>query len=353
MNEYVKMIINDSIVFKTFKHVMSAFASRTIAVSSAACDIGGGRKQQDAGFTTVLTTSSGRSATVAAVFDGHGAKRGEVISQTASDVFRSEMQCDRWLDQFLAAPEDVGQRLFAKASAEAFRLAENVLKTKNTPYRVENGFIITDELELIHGGTTATLVIAVDDGTVHCFNVGDSEAWVCNEKGRTQLYTDHSPDNEDEYKRIMAFSPSSQIVYDYNPICGQPRQAGGDHVFPRRDGFLGYYFKNVRNEYATLFCANGFRLAMTRCIGDEPMRSGGLSAKSSYKCIRVEDTSVIRIATDGFWDNITLDEIVFPQSKLDANALNASWFQETEQKALANFGAGRDNMWGYTMIIEC
>jgi serine/threonine protein phosphatase PrpC len=332
---------------------MSAFVSHTITVSSAACDIGGGEKQQDVGFTAELTTPSGRSATVAAVFDGHGAKRGEVFSRMTSDLFRSEMQSDEWLEQFLAAPEDVGQQLFAKAAAEAFRLAENLLKTNNKQYRVEGGFLITPELALIHGGTTATLVIAIDDGTVHCFNVGDSEAWLCNENGRTNLHTDHSPDNEDEYKRIMAFSPSSNIVYDYNPLCHQARRRDGDHVFPRRGGFHGYYHKNVRREYATLFCANGYRLAMTRSIGDEPMRPGGLSAKPSYKRITVEHTSIIRIATDGFWDNIALDEIVFPQSDLDADALNASWFRETEQQGLANFGAGRDNMWSYTMVIEC
>ena len=330
---------------------MTSFVSPKITVSEAAHDIGGGYTQQDTGFRLVVHSSSGHSATIAAVFDGHGGQRGAIMSEMAKSVFLREIKHQGWLDQFLETPETTGQSLFAKASEESLSMAEDILKSNSISYELKNGCLSTDYPKAIEGGTTATLVIVIDDGTLHCFNVGDSEAWLCNAQGRVQLHGHHAPDSKDEYERIMAVSTNSSLVYDYNAICGQPRRSDGDHVFPKREDFSGYYYKNVRKEYATLFCTNGFRLAMTRSIGDEPMRSGGLCSIPSYKHIRVTDTSIVQIASDGFWDNITVDDIVMPQGPLDANALNTRWFKETEHKARTNFGSSRDNMWGYTIVI--
>lgn len=331
---------------------MASFTSRSVSVSIAAHDIGGCAEQQDTGFSMTLKSSTGRSATVAAVFDGHGRERGATMSQMTSMVFQRELGQEKWLDQFLLTPEDVGRSLFAKASEKAFQFNKERLRSLDIPFSIDNGFLVTDRLEEVNGGSTATLVIVLDDGTVHCFNVGDSDAWMSSPNGCEQLHTDHAPDNQAEYERIMAVSPDSKIEFDYSFGCGRPRRDDGDHVFPSRPDFRGYYSKNVRGDMAIIFRFRSFRLAMTRSIGDEPLRPGGISAEPSYKCVSAKGPAVIRIASDGFWDNLTKDDIAFVPGQVDANALNESWFQETEAKARKYFRQSRDNMWGYTIVLQ-
>lgn len=339
---------------KTFKTKtnMASLASHTVTVSRAASDIGGSVEQQDTGFTAILKSSTGRSATIAAVFDGHGRARGAVMSRMTSIIFQRELGQETWLDKFLMAPEVVGRALFEKASEKAFQLNQELLRSRNISFSIENGHIITEREDLIQGGSTATLVIVMDDATVHCFNVGDSDAWLSTPNGCQPLHTNHAPDNEAEYHRIMAVCPNSKIEYDYSNICGMPRRSDGDYVFPRRPDFRGYYSKNVRGDLATTLRVKTFCLTMTRSIGDEPLRSGGVSAEPSYKCVSAKGPAVIRVASDGFWDNLIKDDIAFVPGHMNANVLNKRWFRETEAKARKFFGRSRDNMWGYTIVIQ-
>lgn len=324
--------------------------THTVSVSCAAEDIGGGVHQQDSGFSMTLEGPEGQKASIAAVFDGHGATRGHAISRMTCQMFQQEMSQDDWLTRFLESPEQVGRAIFTKASEAVFESTKYYLETRHIPYEVVDNLIETESMHMIQGGTTATIVVSVQDGSVHCFNVGDSEAWLCEPHMSQPLHSDHGPSNRSEYDRIRAISPESRFEYDYLPACGL-RCAEGDHIFPPRD-FKGYYQKNVRGEYATMFRVGSYQLAMTRSIGDEPLRRGGLSSEPSYKCVQVSGPAVIRVATDGFWDNVSEAHLAFPKGVLDANTLNAKWFRKFKRKAIENFGSSRDNMWGYTIVIH-
>jgi hypothetical protein len=64
------------------------------------------------------------------------------------------------------------------------------------------------------------------------------------------------------------------------------------------------------------------------------------------------------VASDGFWDNINYAEIAAESAAAiqkhgyDAGKLNRDWFATTEAKARVNFRSSRDNMWGYTVVLE-
>jgi len=58
------------------------------------------------------------------------------------------------------------------------------------------------KLKNIIGGTTALVVLFMDDGAAYVAHVGDSRAVMCKGKNAIRLTTDHKPGNPFERQRI-------------------------------------------------------------------------------------------------------------------------------------------------------
>lgn len=333
-----------------------------ITCSAPAAEIGGQYKQQDNGFSATYTGPDGRKLAVAGVFDGHGSRRGEVYSQLCVDTVQQHVSGPEFVGAFYANPEAVGRAIFTAITSACFTANQAELDSLGLAYTVsgegEGQRLETEHMNKISGGSTGTLVFVMDTGEIHTFNVGDSDAWFVSGDTAQALCADHSPSSEREYERVHATWPDTKFEYDFQVACGRPRHPDGSHVFPRRDGFDGYYRKNVSGDMAAIMIVGGSRLAMTRSFGDEPLRAGGLASVPDYKCVRATESGIVRIATDGFWDNIASDDIVAETAACvaahgyAADALNADWLAKTHAKARENFAHGRDNMWAYTITVE-
>lgn len=343
---------------------MAAIAAQPFIVqaSKEKQDIGGSLVQQDNGARAEITGSDGSKAVVVAVFDGHGAQRGAQFSQICKDTLEFFLaQEQHFKDRFDANPEETGCQIFAKMHEECFKHNKRHLELSGVEFEERDGLLHVQNIRRIQGGTTATLVFVTDKGMVHCFNVGDSDAWFINQQAATQLNGNHSPDCESEYERIRAQWPETEIVFDYNPRCGVEQRPDGNHVFPKRVGFVGYYRKNVSGDMATLVKVNhpmgNSQLAMTRSIGDEPLRHGGIIPVPAYHCLQATSNTVIKIASDGYWDSIYNTSILqntqceLRKCGYNADALCQEWFQKSESAARECFGSSRDNMWGYVITL--
>jgi serine/threonine protein phosphatase PrpC len=332
-----------------------------LQVSKAQHDIGGSSVQQDNGLRAEINGSDGSKAVVVAVFDGHGTDRGQFFSEMCKDQLQEIITKENFKDRFDANPEAVGHETFFKMHNACFHYNKDRLNLLGKEFQEKDGLIHTDNIKEISGGTTATVIIATDKGQVHCFNAGDSDAWLINGYKSTILTGDHSPECPAEYERIQASWPETKHIFDYNWRCGIAERKDGNHVFPKRNGFIGYYRKNLSGDMATLIRVtyNGqhSHLAMTRSIGDEPHRHGGVTWEPSYVSCQAGPNSVIKIASDGYWDSIVNSDIGrTTQHKVskhgyDADALCQKWFRETEKTAKQHFGSTRDNMWGYIVTI--
>ena len=322
-----------------------------VSVSTAQHDIGGSRTQQDNGFHAALEDK----AVVAAVFDGHGAGTGQTFSAIAKETCQAFVLRPGFLEAFLSAPEDTGRAMFLQVH-RACR-AYNVERLGDLPYEIRDGLIHTPHLASIIGGSTGTVVIACHDGVVHTFHVGDSDAWRIGSNSVEPLHANHSPTSAEEYARIRPTHPETRFVYEWSPLCNRHPRKDGHHIFPKRPDFQGYYLKNKRGDFASLLELNigirTYKMAMTRAFGDEPMRHAGLTAIPSYKKVTLDESSIIRVATDGFWDNIVPEAMLRDDKHdYDADVLNREWFLATERVARETFGRSRDNMWGYTITVQ-
>ena len=331
-----------------------------LSVSDACKSIGGSIVQQDNGLKASVSGSESNTVVIG-VFDGHGAARGQHFSKICKDQLNKIISNPTFKDTFDNNPEEVGRDIFAKMHSACFEFNRAYLSEKGIDFEERDGFLYLENIERIHGGSTATIIIACDNGKIHCFNTGDTDAWVIHDNKATMLHADHSPNNETEYSRIQSKWPNTQHVYDYSYQCGLAERKDGNHIFPKRDGFDGYYRKNVSGQMATLVRVkngNNFsNLAMTRSIGDEPLRHGGITWEPSYTCFEATQNCVIKVATDGYWDNIVDTEIASNTRKeitkhnYNANALCREWFKKTERASRSNFGSSRDNMWGYIATL--
>jgi len=338
---------------------MAAFPQPRIAIacSEAAEDIGGQRKQQDNGYRAVCTDKKGRTLTLAAVFDGHGIARGETFSRVCRDTLAAAVDKPDFVDAFYSNPEATGRALFAAMSAACFATNQADLDAWGVPYSVDKGLIYTECLSRLNGGSTGTLVAVTETGWIHTFNVGDSDAWFVTRWTPQLLTGNHSPENECEYERVHSQWPDTKFEYQYQVACGRPRHSGGSHVFPKREDFEGYFCKNVNGDMASFIKVGTAALAMTRAFGDEPLRHGGLSAEPFYSRIQATAPGVIRLATDGFWDNIRNADILshtataVARHGYDAHALNTAWLADIHGQAKINFRGSRDNMWAYTLTV--
>lgn len=332
-----------------------------VTISQAATDIGGQDVQQDNGVAIECVGDDGRMLVVAGVFDGHGKERGHHFSQLAVDTLKACVTDSHFKQRFDASPETVGREIFAKITSACLESNCQQLSLLGHEYVVENGQIyptMMSSIDHIAGGSTGTVVMVSDTGVVHTFNVGDSDAWFVAPGNATRLNASHAPDSASEYERIHATWPETGFFYHYQVKCGRARRAAGSHIFPRRANFDGYYVKNVSGDYAAIMTVGVQSLAMTRSFADAPLRHGGLISEPSYSVHQATESSIVHVASDGYWDNIKDTEMASQRLRAvekygyNAEKLNRDWFLNTESDARANFGSGRDNMWGYTIVLE-
>jgi hypothetical protein len=210
--------------------------------------------------------------------------------------------------------------------------------------RAAEGFLVRTRADgaqemCVHGGTTCTVVLVLRGRWLLMANVGDSTALLSGvgEKARLlpvdqwhgyvgmaaerkalrdaavapgskasapgivglartylELSADHSPESPAEFERVRSFRPSRsdggkspELLFVYDTLS--PSKLACPPIFVRdhRSGQLlctnrGSYYKNVRNEWATLVATPPLAryqdaLAFTRSIGDLHLQTFGVS----------------------------------------------------------------------------
>lgn len=343
----------------------------SIRISDAQVDLGGKRTQQDFGFTF-----QGENWAVVAIFDGHG---NDGHSNVAGAAALSIIEEDGFYERLLSDLETTSQAIFDKMQQSNYDLVIERLRKQGVEYEIRDGNIFCARNRILRGGTTATLVFADTSGLVTTMNAGDSDAWMFDSQKATKLNADHFPEIPGEFDRIVASkyprgygsSPedpsgcASKCVYDLAHFMPDHRGVeissatihGGTPLLP-------YFVCNLDQKPATLVCVtdeNGttHKLAMTRCIGDENLRKGGVISKPDVSQHRITAPTVIKIASDGLWDAIKssgehLRTVSAMESiGMEPNGLCQDWFKKTKELSEKVFGSVGDNMWAYVMTMDC
>jgi len=212
----------------------------------------------------------------------------------------------------------------------------------------------------ILSGTTATVLTVELDGTCRVSAVGDSEAryYDSDEGDGVPLTLDHSPLSPEEHARIRALPSAAACIFARNPPYTAPRpvfvlgntRPGMDiqtEWVPHPQG--GFEYCNVRSEWSTYIAQSGNKLAVTRAIGDFPMKHCGLIATPSTVTApppAVGTTRAIVLASDGLWDcmhysevrNIVRNPACLGNAELAAERLQA----RAEAQANTHFGSHHD-----------
>lgn len=333
-----------------------------IGLSEAQTHLGGKRTQQDCGFTLETPLYS-----VLAVFDGHG---GDGYSNAAMAAAKLYVSRSTFYDELKRAPQQTAETLFASMQQSNFDFAVQGLRDKGVEYEVRDGHIYCKNPADIRGGTTATLVVVDTSGLVTTMNVGDSDAWMYSKTNAIKLTAEHSVETPEEYDRLMALSlvlespKKVRCLYD-RPSMMMPMGVSDDIPSDAVHGnkeLCPYYVSNLDRKPATILAVtdeNGtvHKLAMSRAIGDENLRKGGLISIPSVSQHQITEASVIKIASDGYWDAIessvelrkTNDAI--ERLGMDPNKLSSDWFSHCKTVSDREFGMVGDNMWGYVATI--
>ena len=165
--------------------------------------------------------------------------------------------------------------------------------------------------EYFRGGSTATLVLITKE-KMFIATVGDSDVYLFSPDNKlTQLNTNHSGTSKTEMLRLKPYS-SMRIEYNLvNKYTGGPSQVWSkDDVFIPLDGRYHHY-KNRMQEPAIYMSVGGNQLASTRSIGDYALKPHGIICEPdvSEHTIPVPGSQLL-IASDGFWDCWTREELI-------------------------------------------
>lgn len=285
---------------------------------------------------------------VMGVFDGHDRENGKIVSNVVKKSIYHDLienreivnsinddliNCKVYLDEVFTN---------ANQNLKNFLIEKN--KKKGRIVTEDNGYPVyqfgenTTKIN-IRGGTTVSLVIIINNQFLITANVGDSTIFMCgnnvnsvpeskitstfNIEDFTENYAvmspGHSATDLAEYLRIKEFCKNLE-----NPM---------NHFYDNPSGFkytkpcffqnnkldkLGFYYKNVRNEFASLVHdpTSGCMLAMTRAIGDYPLQAKGLSFLPDVAVYNLEkikqnsDSLKLMICSDGIWDCWNYEEII-------------------------------------------
>ena len=166
----------------------------------------------------------------------------------------------------------------------------------------------------LNGGSTLSIIIETKNFNL-IVNVGDSEIVLFNSDGYEELSEDHSPDNISEFKRMIGenenivFEYDRQIKWDSNKynLYEKIENEWKKKEPPRSN----VYIRDVRGRYATYLGDGINRLSMTRAIGDYEFKEKLAVSNIPFirKIPRLNEKQSIIIASDGFWDCWTFEEV--------------------------------------------
>jgi len=331
-----------------------------VNVSEKLSDVGGQVVQQDSGLHFTIIDQRGCTCHIIIICDGHGHK-GEIISGMVTTTFYQEMSNSGFYDRFKQNPTETAVSMFKTAQENIFRYMLESLEEGQHKYKIKDGNIYSSA-PILKGGTTATVVMVDEEGSVFTMNVADSEAWMIQGSSAIQLTADHLPDTPSEYERIQSEYSSTKHLYDRRYYM-KPHTRGDD-IFPLTEK-KGYYVKNVNEDWAAVVVVDvplsgggvfAQKLAFTRSIGDENMRKGGVIETPSVSTHTASDSSIILVASDGFWDNIKTSSLVDKTCEdaetKDGKSMGQQWFDRVKKENNKNFGSERDNMMGYLITMQ-
>jgi len=360
----------------------------------SATDLGGGTVNQDK-FDVFQVDE----ALVLSVFDGHGRELGELAAEVARDKMRDLLQAPGTLEKISEKPNEI----LAEVFKEAHLAIKNCFRARYERQgwqvqETEDGYLVKRKTSVgawscTHGGTTGTVVIIFSgSGRMLVANVGDSTAlWggldSSNKVVVEELSAEHSPESEAEFRRIRDFRPDRtgsmpemRFVFDSPSFqkaqCPPIFEVQKDDRDTIRNTNNGNYYKNVRNEWATL-CTTPptarFQdaLAFTRSLGDLHLHVYGVTHVPEVKEYKLDElhaassgtasqhtdsaqVSCLLVCTDGVWDNWKFPDIV--RETLDPALLSEAVSINDGQKAAnkimadnislaqAHFGSQADNM---------
>lgn len=314
-----------------------------------ATDIGCCHENQDNSFVWI---SPNNQTQMFGMLDGHSRQNGKHAAQFAKTFCVKFISTNYKL--FIKNAHEFINQIFAGANLAI----KDGLKTI-----YPNFYEVNEELRYsmhglqIDGGSTFTLLI-IHNGKVFVANVGDSSIISCTQsKEARELIAHHSPENIDEFKRIISINPKSQFKYDgktkrdifkINSETGEPEITG--HV---------QYYKNIRKEAATLVLRQNeeYMLAMTRSLGDFQLKPE-ITAEPDINEYSLTDifgnslTGAFVLATDGLWDNWTFEDV--SKFIMDESCLNSvqivtdSLMKQNLVYARQNFPKQGDNV---TIIV--
>mmetsp|Transcript_1137 Transcript_1137/g.1449 ORF Transcript_1137/g.1449 Transcript_1137/m.1449 type:complete len:440 (+) Transcript_1137:188-1507(+) len=370
-------------------------------LTGEATDIGGGSENQDKGM--LFYCGEDNRHLVMGVFDGHGRELGELAALVARDHMRDELQKPDLIKAIESNPTKVLEKLFLDAHIAIKK--KFVEKFKNSGWQVtemSEGYLTKrmksggrmSSVTNVHGGTTATVVIVLNGWRMIVANVGDSTALFGSKDPDGNIFVkelsaEHSPESIEEFIRVRNEMPSKEdskypslrFVYDMfdkyqtpKYQCPQIFEVGKDPNNVKKTG-TGYYFKNVRSEWATLVTTPPHAkfqdaLAFTRSLGDLHLHVYGVSHVPEVREFDLSmlhngeesQTAVLFVCTDGVWDNWKYEDIAaktldekFIKPALEANdaqGLTDELMRENLKMARHNFGNQADNMTGIVCLIR-
>ncbi|KAG7400396.1 hypothetical protein PHYBOEH_005984 [Phytophthora boehmeriae] len=435
-----------------FQSEWGASGLRANVSVSGTSDIGGASnsQNQDAFFSFYDPKNA---ALVVGVFDGHGRDTGRDVAMAAKRYFEAQFQGYSQED-YARLEHDPGtffQQLFETCHHELKYVLRGLYERAG--HTVEEhqpeGFLVRQDSRTgvtanVRGGTTATIVVVLNGGQkIYTSNVGDSVALMAalrpvlraadvklhdkqsellvaedeeqhGNNNRSPLTSEllllsgnHGPDCATEFVRarearcnpLDTSLPALRFVYDSSephssrlPIFSMSNK-GELHRNPSGD-----YFKNVRDEWATLVSTPFTALfpdalAFTRSLGDFHMHTYGVSCSPTVTELSLErivfrdddnqvydamdgnndaggdeqleeaTTFMLLVASDGVWDNWTYRDLWSflcqshnrqslqkdstlsgAQESVPIDAMASSLLTENSQRARNSFGDQADNM---------
>jgi len=327
-------------------------------------DIGGGEENQD---DYLIYENGEHNISVFGIFDGHNKENGKIAAISAKDKLIEFINENLLL--LKSNPVETIRTAYIRAHENIKQnLKDAYIKEGYTVIETPDGYLIKRKSiyipwSCIHGGSTCTIIIIVDN-IMYISNVGDSSALLYSvdpeldendiqyitdcayptkfindnivssdlKKSDTiKLTSDHSPENIREFYRIRDHYPNPreplkpylQFIYDkYGyPKCYCPNLFNIDNCGIPSLTNEGKYHKTVRGDFATYIItplSSQFteQLAFTRTLGDFQLQKYGVSHLPEIKSIdldklfkKVTSPLCIVIASDGVWDNWLYEDV--------------------------------------------
>lgn len=353
------------------------------------------------------------------IFDGHGKDIGKLAAMEAKKSFMKAFENGNFFERLEKDCKAVLEDLY--------RNAHDQLKVAFMEYYRKNGYLVKQveaksegasylvkknkhnfNYSCVHGGTTATVVIILNGKRMIVSNVGDSTAllggvrtnlelkkrfYTCKNGSKREmeryalLSAEHSPESVSEFRRVYPSVESlnmDKMVFLYDtmrsghvngrkersPIFDVAKDSGKIKLSKK-----GSYYKNVRNEWASLVAASKNAtfhdsLSFTRSLGDFHLHAYGVSHKPDIVEYDVQDclqhfsqkgsnqsdkkSILVVVASDGIWDNwkysdlvnhlMTNDILEESEKEGQMDKIANQFVQHNRSLAKTHFGNSMDNM---------